>query len=119
MSFSRAFQWYHSHLDPIWPDGTFNGLSIDTNPPLFNGWTLLLKNHLNGLNFVPLLVLGVHRHKLEDHEVEDGGDDGETEHDEEEGEGDVFRLLFQGVVLLQGHQVPKSWPLTRGLLAEL
>ncbi len=25
MSFSRAFQWYHSHLDPIWPDGTFKG----------------------------------------------------------------------------------------------
>ncbi len=23
MSFSRAFQWYHSHLDPFWPDGTF------------------------------------------------------------------------------------------------
>ncbi len=23
MSFSRAFQWYHSHLDLIWPDGTF------------------------------------------------------------------------------------------------
>ncbi len=23
MSFSRAFQWYHSLLDPIWPDGTF------------------------------------------------------------------------------------------------
>ncbi len=23
MSFSRAFQWYHSHLDPIWLDGTF------------------------------------------------------------------------------------------------
>ncbi len=23
MSFSRAFQWYHSHLDPIWPDGIF------------------------------------------------------------------------------------------------
>ncbi len=27
MSFSRAFQWYHSHLDPIWPDGTFKGTS--------------------------------------------------------------------------------------------
>ncbi len=26
MSFSRAFQWYHSHLDPIWPDGTFKKL---------------------------------------------------------------------------------------------
>ncbi len=26
MSFSRAFQWYHSHLDPIWPDGTFKDL---------------------------------------------------------------------------------------------
>ncbi len=24
MSFSWAFQWYHFHLDPIWPDGTFN-----------------------------------------------------------------------------------------------
>ncbi len=24
MSFSRAIQWYHSHADPIWPDGTFN-----------------------------------------------------------------------------------------------
>ncbi len=23
MSFSRAIQWYHSHADPIWPDGTF------------------------------------------------------------------------------------------------
>jgi hypothetical protein len=23
MSFSRPFQWYHSHADPIWPDGTF------------------------------------------------------------------------------------------------
>jgi hypothetical protein len=23
MSFSRPFQWYHSHADPIWPNGTF------------------------------------------------------------------------------------------------
>ncbi len=23
MSFSRPNQWYHSHADPIWPDGTF------------------------------------------------------------------------------------------------
>ncbi len=23
MSFLRAFQWYRSHADPIWPDGTF------------------------------------------------------------------------------------------------
>jgi hypothetical protein len=22
MSFSRPIQWYHSHADPIWPDGT-------------------------------------------------------------------------------------------------
>jgi hypothetical protein len=27
MSFSRAFQWYHSHLDPIWPDGTFKSFT--------------------------------------------------------------------------------------------
>ncbi len=24
MSFSRPIKWYHSHADPIWPDGTFN-----------------------------------------------------------------------------------------------
>jgi hypothetical protein len=24
MSFSRSIQWYHSHTDPIWPDGTLN-----------------------------------------------------------------------------------------------
>ena len=23
MSISRPIQWYHSHVDPIWPDGTF------------------------------------------------------------------------------------------------
>jgi hypothetical protein len=23
MSFTRPIQWYHSHVDPIWPDGTF------------------------------------------------------------------------------------------------
>ncbi len=22
MSFSRPIQWYHSHADPIWPEGT-------------------------------------------------------------------------------------------------
>ncbi len=25
MSFSRPIQWYHSHADPIWPDGIFKG----------------------------------------------------------------------------------------------
>jgi hypothetical protein len=24
MSLSRPIQMYHSHVDPIWPDGTFN-----------------------------------------------------------------------------------------------
>ncbi len=24
MSFSMPIQWFHSHEDPIWPDGTFN-----------------------------------------------------------------------------------------------
>ncbi len=26
MFFSRPIQWYHSHADPIWPDGTFNAV---------------------------------------------------------------------------------------------
>ncbi len=25
MSFSRPFQWYQSHAEPFWPDGTFKG----------------------------------------------------------------------------------------------
>jgi hypothetical protein len=25
MTFSRPIQWYHSHADSIWPDGTFKG----------------------------------------------------------------------------------------------
>ncbi len=29
MFFSRPIQWYHSHADPIWPDGTFNELYAD------------------------------------------------------------------------------------------
>jgi hypothetical protein len=24
MCFSRLIQWYHSHADTIWPDGTYN-----------------------------------------------------------------------------------------------
>ncbi len=24
MSFSMPIQWFHSHEDPIWPEGTFN-----------------------------------------------------------------------------------------------
>ncbi len=28
MSFSRPNQWYHSHADPIWPDGTFKGACV-------------------------------------------------------------------------------------------
>jgi hypothetical protein len=31
MSFSWAFQCYHFHLDPIWPDGTFKAQSLFSN----------------------------------------------------------------------------------------
>ncbi len=45
MSFSRAFQWYHSHLDPIWPDGTFKERrhrpSITTQ--ISPGWVTVLQ----------------------------------------------------------------------------
>ncbi len=27
MFFSRPIQWYHSHVDPIWPEGNFQGFS--------------------------------------------------------------------------------------------
>jgi hypothetical protein len=29
MSFSTPIQWYHSHADPIWPDGTFKFIYIE------------------------------------------------------------------------------------------
>ncbi len=27
MFFSRAIQWYHSHADPVWPEGTLKALA--------------------------------------------------------------------------------------------
>ena len=60
---------------------------------------------LQRLDLVPVLVLRVHRHELEQHQVEQGGNDGQAEHDEEEGEDDVLRSLLKGVVLLESHQV--------------
>ena len=46
--------------------------------------------YLYRLYFVPLLVLSVHGHELEDHEVQDGCDDGQPEHDEEQGKGHIL-----------------------------
>ncbi len=39
MFFSRPFQWYHSHVDLIWPDGTFKGHDnlLRLFPKDFNG----------------------------------------------------------------------------------
>jgi hypothetical protein len=31
MSFSRPIQWYHSQVNPIWPNGTFNYKSLPEN----------------------------------------------------------------------------------------
>ena len=64
--------------------------------------------NLNGLLDISLLILGVHRHELEDHQVERGGNDRQAEHDEEQSKGDVLRLVLQWVVLLEGHKVPEA-----------
>ncbi len=32
MSFSRPIQWYHSYVDPIWPDSTFKYKMKKTYP---------------------------------------------------------------------------------------
>ena len=63
---------------------------------------------LQRLDLVPVLVLRVHRHELEQHQVEQGGNDGQAEHDEEEREDDVLRSLLERVVLLESHQISKS-----------
>jgi hypothetical protein len=55
MSFSRAFQWYHSYADPIWPDGTFNkgfrinlisagSISLDSSFIVYNTDTVIKFN---------------------------------------------------------------------------
>ena len=57
----------------------------------------------------PVFIDCVHGHELEEHEVEDGGNDGEAKEDEEEGEEDVEGVRLQSLVLLEGHQVTKAW----------
>ena len=57
----------------------------------------------------PVLINGVHGHEFEQHEVEDGGDDGEPEEDEEESEENVEGVRLQGLVLLEGNQIAKTW----------
>ena len=64
---------------------------------------------LQSLNLVPVLVLGVHGHELEQDEVEEGSDHGEAEHDEEQGEDNIFRLRLERVVLLKGNQISETW----------
>ena len=66
----------------------------------FHDWKCLYTNldsppsSFKSLNLIPVFILGVHGHELEQHQVEQGGNDGQTEHDEEEGEYDVTRVIF-------------------------
>jgi hypothetical protein len=55
MSFTRPIQWYHSHADPICPDGTFKVLHFRHHPVLLPNikaqggitrWTINLPNKL-------------------------------------------------------------------------
>jgi hypothetical protein len=43
MFFSRPIQWHHSHVDPIWPDGTFNVWLF-----IGNALTLSYSSKING-----------------------------------------------------------------------
>ncbi len=45
MSFSRLVQWYHSHADPIWPDGTYKDKLADL-------WDVLGVDAVNGVAHV-------------------------------------------------------------------
>merc|ERR1719369_2078662 len=63
---------------------------------------------LNSFYFISILIIRVHCHKLEQHQVKDSCNDSQPKDDEEQGEGDVLWLGLQGVVLLESHQVTKS-----------
>ena len=56
--------------------------------------------NLNCLLLVSLLILGVECHEFKDHQVEAGSDNGQTKHDEEQGENDIAKPLFKGPILL-------------------
>jgi hypothetical protein len=51
MSFSRPIQWYHSHVDPIWPDGTFNGpWPFKLQKTILSGLTTLHDAYFKGID---------------------------------------------------------------------
>ncbi len=55
MSFSRAFQWYHSHLDPIWPDGTFKQIFFSRDYLLAKFSDEIMYPRANAHNFFYIL----------------------------------------------------------------
>ncbi len=66
MAFSRPIQWYHSHADPIWPDGTFNcrrGSHIlflirsEINLPQVDPHETKMKKKINFLKGAPYTLL--------------------------------------------------------------
>ena len=61
---------------------------------------------LQGLYLVPVLVLRIHCHELEQHEVEQGGNDGQPEHDEDQHEGHVLGRLQ---MIDWSHLVTPAW----------
>jgi hypothetical protein len=54
MSFKRAFQWYHSHADPIWPDGI---VITSLFQALVGGDGITLQNFQNYDEIKPLISL--------------------------------------------------------------
>ena len=60
----------------------------------------MLYANLNCLLLVPLFILGVECHEFEDHQVETGSDNGQTKHDEEQGENYIAKSLLKGPILL-------------------
>ncbi len=57
MSFLRPIQWYHSHADPIWPDGTFK---LRTMAFLLTGLDFLSAAATQHLFFIFWELEGVH-----------------------------------------------------------
>jgi hypothetical protein len=57
MSFSRHIQWYHSHVDPIWLDGTFNSMGLcQFNGKLHRKSSFLLQERLSFKDFSGLYL---------------------------------------------------------------
>lgn len=65
-------------------------------------------NPENDLLFIALLIFRIHGQESKDEEIHRGGDDRQSEEDENQREDHIFRLILEGSALLKGYKITES-----------